>query len=139
MRRILYILIIISTCEVHAQIRTQYFDKPFSALEKEQVKTLEKAAPTHIMPTIDSKTLQDAKNVMPERLGIGFDVTYTLSDGTWINDREERIWIMSIESRGALNLNFVINGLHLPEGTTLEIINDYTARLMPVWYEKTVI
>ena len=59
----------------------------------------------------------------PNRFGIGFDVSYTLSDGIWIDAEEERIWTMGIESSDAFTLNFIINDLHLPKGTTLEIIN----------------
>ena len=57
------------------------------------------------------------------RFGKGFDVTYTLSDGTWGNLEEGRLWTLSFQSGGAKSLIFVFDDFSLPNGAQLYISN----------------
>ena len=59
----------------------------------------------------------------PFRFGYGFDVDYSLSDGTWEETEKERIWSLNVSSEGAYSLNFVFSELELKTNATVYIFN----------------
>ena len=69
----------------------------------------------------------------PFRFGKGFDISWGLDDGMWVNVDSGYLWIMSFESIGAYSLNLIFEDFHLPEGGYLYIINsDETVLYGPV-------
>jgi hypothetical protein len=57
------------------------------------------------------------------RFGYGFDVDYSLADGTWQLQGEKRIWRMKFSSSGAYSLNFIFSELKLIPDAELYIFN----------------
>jgi len=60
---------------------------------------------------------------MPYRFGQDFEVNYTLKDGIWLEQNQERIWRLKFVSPGAFSLNFIFEELYLPSGAQLHIFN----------------
>ena len=90
------------------------------------------------MPAFDLSELIKEDSILagmdiPYRFGKSFPLSLTLNDGQWQQVDNGRVWTMTLESIGALSLNFIFDNFYLPEGATLEIINeDGTAFYGPV-------
>jgi hypothetical protein len=86
--------------------------------------------PTIEMPGIDIAALlqedeEDLKSNLPLRFAYGFRVDYNMTDhGRWkpLPDGG-RVWQLSIECPGALNINFLYKDFYLPPGSELYIYN----------------
>ncbi|WP_296849216.1 serine protease [uncultured Methanobrevibacter sp.] len=90
------------------------------------------------MPSFDLEKLKKEDNELegldyPYRFGKGFDVSFTLDDGIWIDCNNGRLWSMSFVSDGALSLNFVFEDFCLTDKSCLYIVNqDSTILYGPV-------
>jgi hypothetical protein len=117
-----------------AQVASHFFEqrdalRSFPALQQARAGTISSAIATKTMPTVDVAALlaEDAANAaledIPFRFGYGFDVNYTLADGTWQEQEEQRIWRLKFSSSGAYSLNFIFSELQLIPGAELYIFN----------------
>ena len=130
MRKILLLFSLsIFTLLAVGQVETRYFPQG-NALD--QIKILEKRTKSIAkkqMPTFDIQQMHKEDQIVdemgdtPYRFGKGFDVNYTLKDGTWRSIDGGRLWSMNFESKGAISINFVFNNFYLPEGAELYITN----------------
>lgn len=112
-----------------AQVTTTYFEgkdafKSLPALRQQQSKEIS----TKRMPKFDTEKLlwEDRENEgmdIPYRFGYGFDVSYSLNDGTWEELDSVRIWSLKISSPGAYSLNFIFEELWLCQDAQLYIFN----------------
>lgn len=80
------------------------------------------------MPSFDLEKLKKEDKELdgldvPYRFGKGFDVSYTLDDGNWIECDNGRLWSKSFKSNGALSLNFVFENFYLSDESCLYIVN----------------
>lgn len=80
------------------------------------------------MPSFDLERLKKEDKELegldiPYRFGKGFEVSYTLDDGNWIECDNGRLWSKSFKSNGALSLNFVFENFHLSDECCLYIVN----------------
>lgn len=73
--------------------------------------------------------INEANKVGPWRFGYEHTVSFNLQNiGVWhILPNGNRIWLLEIESTGALSLNLVFDQFHLPKGATLQLYNPKTA------------
>ncbi len=84
---------------------------------------------TLTLPSFDFEKLkqEDLKNsdvLKPYRFGKDFDTNVSLTNGTWKEVSNGRIWSMSFRSTNAYSLNFVFSNFKLAEGAKLYIINE---------------
>ncbi len=124
-----FICILMCTYTITAQVTTTYFEskdafKLFSTLRQSKSQDFL----TKRMPELDTEKLlkEDEENEgldIPYRFGYGFDVNYTLEDGTWEELDSMRIWSMKFVSPSAYSLNFIFKELHLCPGARLYIFN----------------
>lgn len=98
----------------------------------DQVKTIQKRTKSITkkqMPSFDVQQMLkedlivDKMGDAPYRFGKGFDVNYSLQDGSWASTDNGRLWSMNVESQGAISINFIFNNFYLPEGAELYITN----------------
>jgi hypothetical protein len=124
------LLIIVALCSVslYSQVETHYYQKgdtihsDFRKIKGLGCNTITKMPEFDLQELIEEdKRTEDTNS--PYRFGKAFDVSYNLSDGTWTNVENGRLWTMSFLSEGALSLNFVFDDFHLPEGAELYIEN----------------
>lgn len=123
------ILLIATFLPVQAQVETRYYSSPQHSLEITRAKELVRNSSVHRMSSFDVKALLKEDSIMdecdvPYRFGMDFPLSLTLDDGEWHQLDNGRVWTISFESAGALSLNFIFDNFYLPEGATLEIIND---------------
>lgn len=73
--------------------------------------------------------INEANKVGPWRFGYEHNVTFNLqNNGIWHTfPNGDRIWLLEIESIGALSLNLVFDQFQLPKGATLQLYNPKTA------------
>jgi hypothetical protein len=101
---ILLVLLLVSRM-ASAQVASHFFEQrnalsTFPALQRVSSGTMSSAIATKTMPTVDVAALlaEDAANAtqedIPFRFGYGFDVDYTLADGTWQEQEEHFILII---------------------------------------------
>jgi hypothetical protein len=138
-------LMLISSLTASAQVYTHYSEskdalKSFPALKQVEA---EKIA-LKKMPQVDvNKLLEEDRELegldIPFRFGNGFDVDYTLEDGTWSEEGKTRIWSMKFSSPGAYSLNFIFSELSLASGTELYVFNpDGSMVYGPVTAEQNI-
>ncbi|GAB4292682.1 MAG: hypothetical protein Kow0068_17900 [Marinilabiliales bacterium] len=100
---------------------------------------LKSIPPKHEMPKFDVAQMlyEDSINIankalIPYRFAKGFDVNYDLNNsGIWDTLKNgDRIWRLTISSKGAYSLHFIMEPYNLPAGATLFIYNkDHTSVL----------
>lgn len=128
MRKILFIILSLSVLiNSNAQVNSKIFKSNEAFRENTKLKPFLKCS-LKKMPQFDVNELYEedkrTKGMdIPFRFGKGFDVNYTLQDGTWEISDTGRIWSLEISSLGAFSLNFIFDELFLPEGTELYIYN----------------
>lgn len=81
------------------------------------------------MPAFDMATVMNEEASRNNKRGLcrfgkAFDVSYTLSDGRWVDVKGGKLWTMSFASEDAVSLNFVFNDFHLSENASLYITNE---------------
>lgn len=130
MKRLLLILSMsIFTLLVIAQVETRSFPNGNASDEVKVLQKRTKSSSKRQMPAFDVQEMLkedlivDEMGDAPYRFGKGFDVNYTLKDGSWSSAGDGRLWSMNIESQDAHSLNFVFNDFYLPEGAELYIVN----------------
>lgn len=144
---------IFSILQSYAQVETRYYQEEnienvnsdFLRLNiNTKVKKINVNTSVKKMPLFDLEKMRKEDTEMegmdvPYRFGKGFDVYYTLSDGLWHDVDEGRVWTMTIESEGALSLNYIFENFYLPDGACLFIVNeDKTVVYGPVTSEVLV-
>ncbi|GHT72902.1 hypothetical protein AGMMS50262_02970 [Bacteroidia bacterium] len=128
---ILAIMLLISRISF-AQIPSYFFEDKsafdfFPALQQTDAKSV--SISTKIMSMFDVSALlkEDMENAalgdIPFRFGYGFDVDYSLIDGTWQIQGKNRIWRMKFSSPGAYSFNFIFSELELIHGAELYVFN----------------
>ena len=142
---ILLIVLLLSASIMTAQVKSTRFrgkDAFKSFPEMRHFKS--NHVSTKKMPKVDTESLlkEDQANEgldIPFRFGNGFDVNYTLNDGTWEEQDSVRIWSLKITSPGAYSLNFVFDKLHLSTGAELYIFNSDSSMIYgPVTEEENI-
>lgn len=121
-------ILLATALSVQAQVEMRYYSVPQQSSTLNKAKEFTKDGIVQRMPafnvsellTEDSKTDKSA----PFRFGKDFLLAITLEDGEWHQVDDGRVWTMAFESSGALSLNFIFEDFFLPEGATLEIINE---------------
>ena len=120
-------MVLLGSVSAMAQITTTYYERK-DAFQMRPELILNQNIPTKRMGKVDVEKLlkEDFENEskgLPFRFGWGFDVNYTLKDGTWEESGSWRIWSLKIFSPGAFSLNFVFEELFLSPGAQLNIFN----------------
>lgn len=124
---LLLLLLVNSAFIATAQVETNYYA---SESENPIVQSLNIKEPTrvHTLPSIRQvndkcrKDNTDTLNIY--RFGQDIDVSLTIDDGNWEECRDGRVWSLSVESRDASSLTFIINSLHLEGESKLYIFNE---------------
>jgi len=102
------------------------------------------AASLKTMPTFNVEkcnqedAINEANKIGPWRFGYEHTVTFNLQNsGAWHNfPNGDRIWLIEIESTGALSLNLVFDQFHLPVGATLQLYNPQTLEYTEAYASK---
>jgi hypothetical protein len=113
-----------------AQVSSTFFEskdafETFPTLKQKIIK----AIPIKTMQQVNVAKLKgedqsrEGMGDVPFRFGYGFDVNYTLEDGTWEKQDSVNVWNLKITSPGAYSLNFIFEKLFLSEGAELYIFN----------------
>lgn len=140
MKRVFGLIILFCsiTSIICAQVETHYYCKGEAPiLRKSNIRSV----PIKHMPVFDIEKVRKENAEKDARTGLrhfgkGFDVSYTLADGTWEETDGGRLWTMTFESSGARSLNFVFNDFFLPEGAELYVSNeDESVVFGPVTHE----
>jgi hypothetical protein len=113
---------------IYGQVETRFFSQKNAFDEVEKLKNNPKAQKTQKLPVFNIEKLLEEDKMMegkdiPFRFGKGFDVNISLSDGSWTEVEDGRLWSIEFESKGAFSINFVFNDFYLPEGANLYIGN----------------
>ncbi|MCL2651437.1 MAG: hypothetical protein FWD60_10500 [Candidatus Azobacteroides sp.] len=126
---ILIFVFLLSAFIAKAQVATTFFSekdafKSFPELKQSRLQ----AVSAKRMLQVDTEKLlkEDRENERmdsPFRFGYGFDVNYTLDDGTWEERDSMRVWSLKIASPGAYALNFIFDELQLSPDAQLYIFN----------------
>ena len=126
---ILIFVFLLSAFIAKAQVATTFFSekdgfKSFPELKQSRLQ----AVSAKRMLQVDTEKLlkEDRENESmdsPFRFGYGFDVNYTLDDGTWEERDSMRVWSLKIASPGAYALNFIFDELQLSPDAQLYIFN----------------
>ena len=108
----IFLFLISVSSETYSQVITKAFklNGVFEAYPKFNHSL--SGVPSVKMPNfnVDSLINEDKKiqeKDVPFRFGKGFDVNYTLNDGSWVDSDSGRIWSLKISSPGAFSLNFI--------------------------------
>ena len=139
----IYSILVVTICILHcqsllSQVETNYYAKDQVPSKIKEALLFAKDNQIHSMPSFDLKSIQEEDKLLdgidkPYRFGYAFDVSYSLADGKWRDVENGRIWSMTFESKGAQTLGFIFENFYLPEGGTLEIVNeDGTVAFGPV-------
>jgi len=115
-------------CLCYGQVKTTFYA---TGKALEQVKHIHNQIGTNKIRQFASfdvhKLLnEDSQNKnldVPFRFGKAFDTNITLSDGEWSEVENGRLWSMEFQSKGAYSINFVFDGLFLPDSAELYITN----------------
>lgn len=132
------------TQSIYSQVITQYFPEGDALKSLPLLNSSVKNENVYKMPPFDLEKLEkeDAEKKgqdVPCRFGKGFDVSYTLDDGQWVDVENGRLWTMSFKSEGAVSLNYIFENFFLPEGAYLYITNlDETVLFGPVTSEALI-
>jgi len=131
MKKLLFfalLLLISQLSNTYSQVITKSFNlnEVFAAYPK--LNRSLTGVPSVRMPNfnLDSLINEDLKfqqKDVPFRFGKGFDVNYTLKDGSWVDSDSVRIWSLKISSHGAYSLNFIFKDFYLPNKAELYIYN----------------
>jgi hypothetical protein len=129
MKRVFFIFCaLLSSAAVYAQVYDYCFKNRDAFLTFPQLKPVSESLLIKSMPpfNVDSLLAEDKELEgldVPFRFGHGFDVDYTLADGTWATEGDSRIWNMRFYSRGAYSLNFVFSEMTLSPDAELYIFS----------------
>lgn len=131
MKKILILFsFVMGTICANSQVVSRYFPKQTGTIEHISAEKQKAMANKRVveMPAFDvQRMLKEDKEMagvdVPYRFGKGFDVSYTLDDGSWDEVDSGRVWSMTIHSKDALSLNFIFHDFRLPDGATLNIVN----------------
>lgn len=129
-----------------SQIETRYFTndgalKNCELIQQFNIEENSKGVQEFDIPFVDVKklALEDAENKdekKPSRFGYGVDVSCTLENGKWTSIEGGRLWTIKFKSGNAYSLNLKFDGLYLPEGAELFVVNqDETELFGPVKQE----
>lgn len=128
----LYLLCIFLGIFFHlfAQIETNYYPdgSGFKVIEK-QLNIKEDHSKIYSLerPDIESILIEDEEHYKDHpgcyRYGRGIAVNYTLNDGEWKEVKDGRVWVFTLESEGALSLDFEFRDLILSDDAIMYIIN----------------
>ena len=104
---------------------------------------LKKAVPVIEMPSFDLKKLQDEdaindRQIKPYRFGHQFEVDLGIDNsGSWEKlPNGDRIWRVSILSKGAITLNFIFDHYNLAEGATVHLYDDHKKFVLGAYTSK---
>jgi hypothetical protein len=143
MKKTIIILIgLLNILFTYGQIESRLYPNRDALSKISKVKDRKISSKIRKMPSFNKQVLldEDAANKgvdIPFRFGKGFDVNITLSDGSWTEVENGRLWSMDFESEEAYSINFVFNDFYLPEGAELYITNkDETTLYGPVTSEQ---
>lgn len=132
MKRILTLSLFLGTLShLFAQIETNYYPDGtgFKVIEK-QLNIEEGYSKVHTLtkPDIESFLKEDEEHYKNHpgcfRYGRGIAVNYTLNEGEWKEVKDGRVWVFSLESEGALSLDFEFSILSLADDAIMYIINN---------------
>ena len=131
MKKIVVFLIILAySVKGFTQVHTAFFENKdaFKHYTMLQTVSLQSIAVKKMQSFDIAKLLNEDKQTeemsdVPFRFGYGFDVHYTLKDGTWEEQDDRYIWNLKIKSEGAYSLNFIFKELYLTDGAQLYIFN----------------
>ena len=120
--------ILLAAQMIYGQVETRFFPAGNAAEKTEKLKDHFKAKKTQLLPAFNvEKMLQEDRanegKDTPFRFGKGFDINMSLSDGSWTEVDDGRLWSLAFESKGAHSINFIFNSFYLPEGAYLYISN----------------
>ena len=143
MKNLLLLLLSFIVAPILGQVSTTIFE------HKDAFRTIESLKRTDlniskIMPPVDTnKLLEEDKELegldVPFNFGYLIDVNYTLSDGTWENVNNKKIWSMKVLSKGAYSINFTFSELKLSSDAELYIFNpEGTMVYGPVTKEQNI-
>lgn len=119
-------LVCVSLCST-AQIQTQYAQH--ALLGERGVFGVPQRGVLQQLPKIDVSVLLqedslEANMSVPFRFGQAMEVDYTLENtGTWSDILGGRVWKLDVHSQGAYSINFIFDGLALPDGGKLYLYN----------------
>ncbi|MCL2651977.1 MAG: hypothetical protein FWD60_13280 [Candidatus Azobacteroides sp.] len=105
---ILLIVLLLSAFMMTAQVKsTRFRGKDAFKSFPEMRHSKSNHISTKKMPKVDTESLfrEDQANEgldIPFRFGYGFDVSYTLNDGTWEEQDSVKIWSLKITSQGLI-------------------------------------
>ena len=128
MKRLL--LSIIISCSmlgmVQAQVETHFYKQGETPniRKSNRMNASVKEMPSFDVQSMIKEDREMAGEDVPYRFGKGFDVSYTLDDGIWEQIDSGRVWSMTFSSKDALSLNFIFHNFKLPDGATLNIVNE---------------
>ena len=113
---------------VHSIAQLSHGGRPYTI----QNQKFDWSCDTQVMPSFDVNAMIEEDNVnnaykdVPYRFGKNFDVHLTLENsGTWFKlANGDRIWLLSIESPGAISLNLFFDQWFIPDGATFFIYNE---------------
>jgi lysyl endopeptidase len=114
------VAVLIATISVKAQI--QYGGRPIT-LDNKKVNWSTKVV---TMPSVNAQQmmaedeLNNATKDIPYRFGKNFDVNYNLQNsGTWHKlSNGDRVWLLAIESPGAMSINLFFEDWYMPPGAS---------------------
>jgi len=126
--------LLLSTCLlliahlIYGQIETRFFPQKDAFDKVEKIKNNSKAQKAQKMPSFNKEQMLEEDKMNegkddPFRFGKGFDVNFTLLDGTWTEVDGGHLWSLEFESSEAYSINFIFNNFYLPEGANLYIGN----------------
>lgn len=129
-----------------SQVETRYFTndealRNCELIQRFNIEENSKGVRVFNVPSVDIKKLisedeENKKQKKPYRFGCGVDVSCTLDNGKWISIEGGRLWIIEFKSEDARSLNLKFDGLYLPQGAELYVINhDKTELFGPVRQE----
>jgi len=129
MKKILFFNLLFVPLLVIAQVRTVVYQNENDAFRSRPEFKMDSKVSSKTMPLVNIEKLleedEDTEGIIakPLRFGYGFDVNYTLQDGSWEEKETTREWNMKIISKGAYSLNFIFDRLQLIKGAELYIYN----------------
>jgi hypothetical protein len=127
---ILLFLLLLVAIVISAQVPSILFEEKdafetFKMLKPSELKTQSVKKMQQIV-NVEKLLKEDKENEgldIPFRFGYGFDVNYTLKDGSWEERDSMKIWSLKISSPGAYSLNFIFEDMFLSPNAELYIFN----------------
>jgi hypothetical protein len=141
MKKIVFILYIVSVLSIRSFGQISYGGTPYS-LNKPDLIT--DSIPVYIMAEVNAAQLMKEDSIeasvktVPWRFGKDIDVDYNLNNsGLWQKlNNGDRIWRLTIKSKGAFSLNFIFSKFRMPRGAKLFIYNENRSVLLGAFTEK---